>query len=403
MTGALADLRVVDVTQMLAGPYCTMLLADQGAEVIKVESLAGDGTRAFGPFRDDDALRAFGGYYASVNRNKRCIALDLKSPEGRDLLLRLTDRADVVVENYRAGVLDRLGLGFETMRARNRKLVYASIRGFGDPHTGGSPYVDWPAYDVVAQAMGGIMGITGPDAETPIKIGPGIGDIFPATMTAFAIMAAVHRARISGQGQYVDVAMVDSVLSLCERIVHQHSFQGRVSGPEGNRHPILCPFGMVPARNGWITLACHDEIYWRALCKLIGKPELIDDPRCASNELRLANRDFVYGEIGAFTSTRTKQELIALLGGKVPFGPVYDVADIVEDPHFRARGMIVELDQPGSASPVAVAGVAPRLSETPGGVRHRAPLLGEHTDAILAELGCGPEEIAAWRAKQVVK
>jgi crotonobetainyl-CoA:carnitine CoA-transferase CaiB-like acyl-CoA transferase len=374
MTGALSDLRVVDITQMLAGPYCTMLLADQGAAVIKVEPLTGDGTRAFGPFRDDDTLRAFGGYYASINRNKRCIAVDLKAPEGRELVLKLTDRADVVVENYRAGVLDRLGLSFETMRARNPRLVYASIRGFGDPHTGGSPYVDWPAYDVVAQAMGGIMGITGPDAATR-----------------------------TGQGQYVDVAMVDCVLSLCERIVHQYAFTGRVPAPEGNRHPILCPFGMLPAKNGWITLACHDEIYWRALCKLIGRPELAEDARCRNNDARIANRDFVYDEIGRFTATRTKAELIALLGGKVPFGPVYDVADIVEDAHFKARDMIVPLEQPGSATPVFVAGVAPRLSETPGKVRHRAPLIGEHTDAVLAELGCDKTQIAEWRARGVVK
>jgi crotonobetainyl-CoA:carnitine CoA-transferase CaiB-like acyl-CoA transferase len=388
---------------MLAGPYCTMLLADQGAAVIKVEPLTGDGTRAFGPFRADDALRAFGGYYASINRNKRCIAVDLKAPEGRELVLKLTDRADVVVENYRAGVLDRLGLSFETMRARNPRLVYASIRGFGDPHTGGSPYVDWPAYDVVAQAMGGIMGITGPDATTPLKVGPGIGDLFPATQAAFAILAAVHHAQRTGQGQYVDVAMVDCVLSLCERIVHQYAFTGRVPAPEGNRHPILCPFGMLPAKNGWITLACHDEIYWRALCRLIGRPELTEDARCRNNDARIANRDFVYAEIGKFTSTRTKAELVALLGGKVPFGPVYDIADIVEDPHFKARDMIVPLEQPGSATPVFVAGVAAKLSETPGKVRHRAPLIGEHTDAVLAELGCGAAAIADWRARGVVK
>ncbi len=200
VSGALAGVKVVDLTQMLAGPYCTMLLADQGANVIKIEPVDGDPTRHFGPFPKDDTAHHFGGYFQSTNRNKKSIALDLKSAEGKALFLLLAKDADIVVENFRAGVMDRLGIGYEVLAADNPRLVYAAIRGFGDPRTGASPYVDRPAFDVVAQAMGGAMGITGPDAETPMKIGPGVGDIFPAALAAFGIMAALHHATRTGPG-----------------------------------------------------------------------------------------------------------------------------------------------------------------------------------------------------------
>jgi crotonobetainyl-CoA:carnitine CoA-transferase CaiB-like acyl-CoA transferase len=401
--GALEGLRVIDLTQMLAGPYCTMMLADQGAEVIKIEPLDGDGTRLMGPHRIDDKLKLFGGYFQSVNRNKLSIAIDLKRPEGRELLMQLVETSAVLVENYRTGVMDRLGVPYETLRARNRKLVYASIRGFGDPRTGKSPSVEWPAYDVVAQAMGGIMAITGPDADTPTKVGPGVGDLVPAAMAAYGIMAAAWRAERTGEGQYVDVAMVDVVLSICERIVHQYFYLNSVPGPEGNRHPFLSPFGLVPAKDGLVALACHADEFWAELCRLIGRPDLIDDERTATRQARKAHDELVYGAIGEFTGRHTKLELMEILGGHVPFGPVFDISDIVADPHFKVREMIVPLEQPGSPTKVAVAGVPVRLSETPGGVHRRAPLLGEDTDAVLEKLGLKAAEIARLREQNVVK
>ena len=403
VAGALDGLRVVDLTQMLAGPFCTMMLADQGAEVVKIEPLDGDGTRQMGPFIADDALRAFGGYFQSVNRNKLSIALDLKRPDGRAVFMKLVERAHVVVENYRAGVMDRFGLGYEALRAVNTRLVYASIRGFGDPHTGTSPYVDWPAYDVVAQAMGGIMNITGPNAATPTKVGPGVGDIVPAIMAAYGVMAAVWRAERTGEGQYVDVPMADSVLSLCERIVHQYSYQGKIAGPEGNRHPFLAPFGIVPAKDGFVALACHADEFWAKLCGLIGRAELSADPRLATLELRHEHQDLVYAAVSAFTTRHTRAELMGILGGQVPFGPVFDVADIIADPHFKAHDMVVELDQPGSRTKVAVAGVPVRMSHTPGRIRRRAPLLGEDTDDILAMIELSTTSIERLRADGVVK
>ena len=401
--GALDGLRVIDLTQMLAGPFCTMMLADQGAEVIKVEPLDGDGTRGMGPFAPDDRLRAFGGYFQSVNRNKQSIALDLKRPQGRELFLKLADGAQVVVENFRAGVMERLGLAYETLRARNPRLVYASIRGFGDPRTGKSPYVDWPAYAVVAQALGGILAITGPDPRTPTKVGPGVGDVVPAAMAAYGIIAAVWRAERSGQGQYVDVAMVDGVLSICERILHQYGYEGVVPAPEGNRHPFLAPFGLLPAKDGIVALACHADEFWAELCRLMGKPELAADARFLTRESRRTHQDALYAEVGAFTARHTRRELMAILGGHVPFGPVFDVSDIVADPHFLARDMVVPLDHPGLDRKIAVAGVPIRLSQTPGGIYRRAPLLGEDTDAVLGMLKLSAAEIAALRTEQVVK
>lgn len=400
--GALADVRVLDLTQMLAGPYCTMMLADQGAEVVKIEPVDGDPTRQFGPFLADDTLRAFGGYFQSTNRNKESLALDLKAPEGRDLFLALADGADVVVENFRAGVMDRLGLGYETLAARNPRLVYAAIRGFGDPRTGASPYVDRPAFDVVAQAMGGAMSITGPDAATTLKIGPGVGDIFPATLAAFGILAALHHARATGQGQFVDVAMYDGIVAMCERIVYQYSYTGRAPAPEGNQHPILCPFGTFPALDGAVTIGCPRDSFWRELVAAMGRPELADDPRFLTNNDRLAHMAETVALVEAWTRPRSKAQIAAALDGRVPFGPVNTAADIYADPHIAARGMLTQVEHPGSPTPVTIADTPVRMTATPGGVHRRAPLPGEDTDAVLDRLGLSPETIADLRARRIV-
>ncbi len=400
--GALQDLRVLDFTQVLAGPFCTQLLADHGAQVIKVEPLYGDETRKIGPFRPDDSQRAFGGYYQSVNRNKYGLALDLKSPKGRDIALRLVEKADVVVENYRPGVMDRLGLGYETLAERNPMLVYAALTGFGDSRTGESPYDEWPALDVVAQAMGGLMGITGPASGEPIKIGPGVGDLFPGALAAFGILAAVLSAKATGKGQFVNVSMVDGVLALCERIVHQYSYTGYVARPEGNRHPILCPFGLFKARDGWIAIAAQSERFWTALCEAMERHDLITDPRFRTNNDRLANKEATYSIVEKFVAHHTLGDIKEMLGGKLPIGPVYSVEDIFADEHFRKRNMLVEVDQPGSETPVVIAGVPVQMTGTPGGVMRRAPLLGEHTDSILTDLGFDDVSIKELRNAKVI-
>jgi crotonobetainyl-CoA:carnitine CoA-transferase CaiB-like acyl-CoA transferase len=402
LPGALAGLRVIDMTLMLAGPYASMLLADHGAEVIKVEPLEGDYVRSVGPYRPDDRLHAFGGYFQSVNRNKLSIALNLKEPEAREILIDLVRDSDVLIENYRTGVMDRLGLSYETLREVNPRLVYAAVRGFGDPRTGDSPYVAWPAYDVIAQAMGGIMGITGESATEPTKVGPGVGDIVPAIMCAFGVLAAVYRVRESGRGQFLDVSMVDTVLALCERIVYQYSYENKIPRPEGQRHPFLVPFGIVPCKDGHITLACHTDALWTRLCELIGRPEMAKDPRLASEADRRANADLVYDTVKDYTMSRTKADLLDALGGHVPFSPVYTVAEIARDPHFAARAMLVELEHPGASGRMAVAGVPVKMTETPGGIRRRAPLLSEHADELLARLGLDTQRIQSLRERRVI-
>ncbi|WP_439813614.1 CaiB/BaiF CoA transferase family protein [Zavarzinia sp. CC-PAN008] len=398
--GALEGLRVLDLTQMLAGPYATQLLADQGADVVKVEPPGGDMTRQAGPFRPEDTARAFGGYYLSINRNKRSICLDLKDPSARDVFLTLVDSADVVVENFRAGVMERLGLAYEVLAARNPRLVYASIRGFGDARGGDSPYRDWPAFDVVAQAMGGVMGITGPGV--PTKVGPGIGDIGPALFAAFGIMSAAWRAQRTGKGQYVDVAMADCMLALCERILYQNSIQGIVPGPEGNHHPFISPFGMFPARDGFVTIATPSDAFWRILCERLELAEWGARPEFADGRARAANRKALEDGLSARTAQLTKAELGARLGGQVPFGPVLDAAEIVAEPHYAAREMVVSLDVPGLDQPVRIAGVPVRMTDTPGRVAHAAPRLGQDTRAVLAAAGIAPDRIDALAASGAI-
>ncbi|CAJ95155.1 Acetyl-CoA:oxalate CoA-transferase [Cupriavidus necator] len=401
--GALAGLRVIDLTQMLAGPFCTQILADHGADVIKVEAMTGDGTRLTAPFCEDDTLREYGGYFQSVNRNKRSIAVDLKTVEGLALARKLIDGADIVVENFRAGVMERLGLGWERLRERNPRLVYGTVRGFGDPRSGASPYADWPAYDVVAQAMGGMTGITGPDHQTPMKIGPGVGDTIPALMLCIGILSAVHRVKETGKGQFVDVAMTDAVLAMCERIVYQTSYTGVVPGPEGNRHPLLCPFGLFRARDGYVSIAVANDPLWEKLAAAIGHPELGTDPAFSTNAARVANMQQVIDLLEDFTSGRTKEQIAAVLGGKVPFGPVCTSAEIFADPHYAVRQMLVDVEQPGSAQRVKIAGVPIKLSDTPGAVRRRAPMLGEHTDEVLRAAGYSGDDIDDLRAVGAIR
>lgn len=393
--GALAGLKVLDLTLMLAGPYCTMLLADQGADVIKIEPPGGEFSRTSGPFMEDDTERRLSGAFISINRNKRGIVLDLKTPQGKEIFLRMARDADVVVENFRAGVMDRLGLGYDVLHAANPRLVYACVRGFGDPRTGRSPYAEWPAYDVVTQAMGGVMGINGPCADQPMKVGPGVGDIVPGMYLAFAIVSAVRHAERTGQGQFVDVAMYDAALALCERIVYQHSITGRVPHPEGNNHPIYCPFGVFPAADGWVSIACPVDAFWRDLCATMGQPELGTAPEFATMPARDARREQVNAVVSAWTATLSKAELKARLGGRVPFGVVHDVADIFQDPHVAARGMLSTVEQPGLGRPAVIANTPIRMTATPGGVRRRAPLLGEHTRQVLRELGLTEAQIEA--------
>lgn len=401
-TGGLKGLRILDVSQALAGPFCTQMLADHGADVIKIEPPGGDMARRVGPFAEEDALKAYGGMYQCCNRNKRGMVLDLKRPEGRDVLLKMVETADAVVENFRVGVMERLGVGYEVLAERNPRLVYTSIRGFGDPRGGRSPYADWPAVDIVSQAMGGLMGLTGPDVDSPMKVGAGPGDAIPGLFAAFATMVALWEARTSGKGQYVDVGMVDSVLAFCEPVTNIFSYLGKVPGPVGNRNPEIAPMGAVRAKDGWVVLAVPPGRMWAIFCAAIDRKDLIDDPRFATERARVVHADEVYKVIEDFTATRTKAELTHILGGKIPFGPVYTAADIFADPHFTVRDMLPTVEQPGITRRVTVPGVPPKLSRTPGGVHVRAPILGEHTAEVLAEFGFSSGEVEKLRQAEAI-
>lgn len=385
--GPLHGLRVLDLTQALAGPYCTMLLADLGADVMKVEPPTGDMTRFPGPFTPEDSEQAYGGYFASVNRGKRSIVLDLKDDDDRAALLALARTVDVVVENSRAGVMDRLGVGYEALAAVNPRLVYAAIRGFGDPRTGASPYVEWPAFDIVAQAMGGLVSITGSADGTVMKCGPSVGDIFSGALNAVGLLAAVIEARASGRGQLVDVAMYDAVLSLCEGAAYWYSYTGQASGPAGNGHPIIAPFDVFPTADGNCAIGTPSDTVFALLCERMGRPELATDERFKGSIDRLLYRPALNEEIIAWTTTRTTGEIVELLGGDVPVGPVNTMADIYADPHVAARDMLVEVDQPDGSRPVTLAGQPIKMTRSSTGVRRRPPRLGEHTEAVLAEAG----------------
>ena len=380
--GPLADVRVLDFTHALAGPYCTMLLADLGADVIKVEPPEGDHTRSFGPYPPGEATPPFGAYFQSINRGKRSISIDLKQPEERDRLLALLPDFDVVVENFTPSVMERLGLGWDVLSDRNPALVYVTVRGFGDPALGRSPYADWPTFDMVVQAMGGLMSITGPRPGQPTKTGPGIGDIFPAALAAVGLLSALHHARRTGEGQHVDVAMYDGVIALCERIIYQYSYTGKIPTQQGNGHPLICPFDLFSSADGFVAIAAPRDKQWRALAESIGQPELATDERFATAAARVENCELVRRIVGSWTERLDTTEIVSTLGGRVPVGPMNSVRDIFDDPHVRAREMLAEVEHPG-AGIRTIAGSPIKLSKTPSKVRRGAPLLGEHNAEVL--------------------
>ncbi|MCM2393392.1 CaiB/BaiF CoA transferase family protein [Streptomyces albipurpureus] len=401
--GPLTGLTVLDLSRMLAGPYCTMVLADLGATVLKVEPPFGDMIRDQGPYADGDELRAYGGYFQSVNRNKQGLVVDITRPEGPEVIRRLATTADILVENFRPGVMERKGIGYERLAEANPRLIYTAIRGFGDPRTGASPVQDWPSFDIVAQAMGGLLGITGPAGGPAVKTGPGFGDILPALFAATGTLAAVHERERTGRGRFVDVGMYDAVVAACERIVYQYSYNGVVAGPEGNAHPLLCPFGVFPARDGHIALAAAPaDHHWVLLCEAMGLPELGRDPRYAGNLDRVARQAEVQGIVGEWTSRHTRAELTEALGGKVPFGPVNTADTLFDDPHLKARAMLQQVQHPGLERPVTIAATPIRYANGAEPAVHRAPLLGEHTDAVLRGAGYNDQEIEALRAAGVV-
>jgi len=344
--GPLTGVTVIDLTRVLAGPYCTMVLGDLGAEVIKVEPPGGDDARTFGPFVDGRSA-----YFGSLNRGKRSIALDLKDDADRRVFDALLARADVLVENYRPGTMEKLGYGWQTLKERFPRLIYAAVSGFG--HTG--PYRSRPAYDMVVQGMGGIMSLTGHPGGPPTRVGTSVGDITAGLFTAVGIASALFRRQETGRGTMVDVAMLDCQIAILENAIARYFATGAVPGPMGARHPSITPFEAYATADGHIIVAAGNDGLFARLATALGNPDLGRDPRFASNEARTANVLDLKAEVEAILATRTTADWLEAIGAAgVPCGPINDVAQALADPQIQARTMVIEA-LGGSGNPAAPA------------------------------------------------
>lgn len=391
----LKDLVVLDLSRVLAGPYSTMMLADFGAEIIKIEPPeVGDDSRAFGPFVGKESV-----YYMSLNRNKRSMTMNFKEPEAIELFKEMVKKADVVVENYRPGTMEKFGIGYDVLKEINPKLIYAACSGFG--HSG--PYMDKPAYDIVVQAMGGIMSITGPEGGEPCRVGASVGDIIAGIFTAYGVMTALYYRAISGVGQKVDVGMLDCQVAVLENAMARYLSSGVVPKPAGTRHPSITPFESYTAKDGYVIVGAGNDRLWEKLCKLIEKPELVKDARFATNAKRTENvRELKVILDDVFKVDTINFWMDKLEEAGIPCAPINTVDKVIHDPQVNSRNMIVETQHP-VAGPVKMAGVPVKLSETPGSVETPAPLLGQHTEEILKELlGFDAAKVADLKARKVL-
>jgi crotonobetainyl-CoA:carnitine CoA-transferase CaiB-like acyl-CoA transferase len=385
--GPLAGLKVIDLSHIMAGPTCSMFLADMGADVIKVEKIpGGDDARRMVPPTVGEESAAF----LIMNRNKRGIALNLKTEEGRGVLTRLLKDADVVIENYRRGTMEKMGFGFDTLHALNPKLIYCSISGFG--RTG--PYADRGGFDLVAQGMSGLMSITGERAGgPPMKAGAPVTDITAGILACVGILAALHARASTGEGQMVDTSLFEAGITH----TYWHSAicfaTGQAPGPMGSAHPLNAPYQAFPASDGWITVGAANQENWLRLLEALEAPKLRDDPRFVNNAQRMRNLSALTETLSPLFKRRTVAEWLGRLEeAGVPAGPVLDIAQMHADPQALAREMIVQTTHP-AAGPVKAIGLPIKFSDTPGGVRRPAPVFGEHTREVLLEHGFSPAEI----------
>jgi crotonobetainyl-CoA:carnitine CoA-transferase CaiB-like acyl-CoA transferase len=393
--GALDGLVVLDLTRVLSGPFATMTLADLGADVVKVEQPGtGDDTRQWGPpFQGEEAA-----YFLSVNRNKRSLAVDLKSPEGLELVRELARRADVVVENFRPGTAARLGLGYEELAAENPGLVYASISGYGQ--TG--PDANRAGYDAIAQARSGIMSVTGEADGPPVRVGVSSADLTAGMWAVIGILAALRERDRSGVGQWVDISLLDGSVSWLTYVAAGYFASGTRPPRYGSAHPTIAPYQGFTTLDGNLMLAVGNDAIWRRFAPVAGLGELVDDPRFATNPLRVAHRDELLPLVAAAMAARTSAEWVEVLDGAgVPVGPIQTVDEVVNDPQVLARGMIGEVEHP-TAGTLRTIGCPVRLTATPPQVRSAPPTLGQHTDDVLAGLGVDAERVAALRASGAV-
>ncbi len=389
---ALEGIRVIDMGHVLAAPTTAMILADLGAEVIHIESPQGDDAREFGPFIGE-ADKNRSGYFISINRNKKSVVLNLKTEGGKEVLRDLIRKSDVLIENFRPTTMKKLGFGWEDVHRINPKIVYASICGFG--HDALEEYAKKPAYDMVAQAYSGLMSITGPAGGPPCRVGTSIGDIVAGNHAAIAILAALISREKTGEGQYYDGSMVDSLVYTLENGVVRYTIEGEVPEPLGTMHPTITPFQGYMTEDRWIIVAIGNDKLWKDFCEnIIKKPELVEDPRFKTNPLRTKNRDELNSILEVEMKKKSYEEWAKLFEEYgVPYSPVNTIKDVCEDKNINYRNMIVEIDQP-EIGKVKIVGSPFRLSSTPGEVYAAAPSLGQHTDEVLRDvLGYSDEKI----------
>ncbi|MCS6889991.1 MAG: CoA transferase [Rhodovarius sp.] len=396
--GPLQGLKVLDLTRVLAGPTCTQMLGDLGAEVIKIERPeAGDDTRGFAPpFVPNTRESA---YFVGVNRNKKSVTLDIAAPEGQAIILRLLEHCDILVENFKVGALARYGLGYEQLRHRFPRLIYCSITGFGQ--TG--PYAPRPGYDALIQAMGGVMSLTGEPNGPPQKVGVPVADLFAGLYGCIGILAALHHRDMTGEGQFIDIGMLDTHVAWLANQGMNYLATGENPPRLGNQHPNIAPYQEFPTKDGYIILAIGNDATFERFCRAFGCEHLLADERFATNPKRVENRDLVTAALTPVMKSRTTAEWIAALEElKIGCGPINTLKDVFNDPHVQARQMVIEMDH-ASGQRVKVIANPVKLSATPPQYRSAPPLLGQHTEEVLREmLGMSEEEIAALRARKLI-
>jgi crotonobetainyl-CoA:carnitine CoA-transferase CaiB-like acyl-CoA transferase len=394
MASPLEGLIILDVTRFLSGPFCTMLLGDMGAEVIKIEPLdIGDDTRAWAPF-----IAGQGSYYLSTNRNKKSICVDTRQEGGNQVLRRMVGKADVFVENFKPGLMERLGLDFKSLIALNPRLVYCSISGFGQ--TG--PYRDRPGYDQILQGMSGLMSITGTEESGPVRVGLAIGDIITALFATYGILSALYAREKTRKGQWVTTSILEATVGILTMQAGQYFATGQPPGPAGNHHPVISPYGVYQTKDKPMNIAVGTETMWKNFCRVMGRPELEKDGRFQNNNDRVKNRPQLNKLIEKALSSKAQAEWVEILNqAGIPCGPIYTIDQVFKDPQVLHQKMFLEVDHL-RAGKIPMTGLPVQLTENPPQVYLPPPTLGEHTEEVLEKLGFLREEIEHLFAEKIV-
>ncbi len=391
----LAGVRVLDLGRHLAGPTCAMWLGDLGADVIKIEKPGeGDDGRASGPpFFDGQSA-----FFLAANRNKRSIELDIKQPEGQEIFRRLAETADVVVENFRPGVMDALGIGYQAMAERNPRIIYCSISGFGAD----GPYADRPGLDQIIQGVSGLMSVTGFEGGEPVRVGIPIADLLTGLFAAYGVLAALQARERTGRGQHVQTSLLEGMVGMLSFQAVRYLNGAGAPPPAGNHHPLNAPYGVFRAKDGYLTIGATGAKRWRKLCEVLAAEEWLDDPRFKTNGDRYRNRELLAELISERLQAHTIDEWERILNAAgIPCGPIYRIDQALEHPQVRHRQMVVELPHPAMGT-VRLLGLPVKLSETPGAIRLAPPLLGQHTDEVLREIGISDDELRRLREHGVI-